>query len=475
MGAGINGYVESVVDSCHGESSCAFLAFSSPDIGIGGNGGIVGNIKDSCLGRDSCYGVASTGYGDAGEVGNITSSCHGRQSCSYMISRVGGSVGDISCSCHGDRSCDSLYSGLGLPDAKALSIDELSYCCNGASECSHGFGNPIILLTLPASCGADELQNNDGALFSVAISNDISVVGHPLSQSGSASVFVRDGANWTQQANLIANDVTEDAFFGGSVSISGDTIIVGAKNDDVEGIDSGSAYVFDRAGSFWSTWTQRAKLTASDGDERDYFGYSVSISGDTIVVGAFHDDDKGVSSGSAYVFVRYGSTWATWNWEQQKLTADDGSDFDFFGISVAVSGDTIVVGAPGDDDKGGSCGSVYVFVRNDPSSTLMYPWVQQAKLTANDGAENDEFGYSVSISGDTIVVGAPDSGSTYVFVRDGATWLQQEKLTPDDGSKNHQFGRSVAVSDDSIVVAATTSTYFFDKPSPSKEVSLHLF
>ena len=123
-----------------------------------------------------------------------------------------------------------------------------------------------------------------------------------------------------------------------SVAIAGDTIVVGAWLDDDNGTDSGSAYVFTRTGT---TWTEQAKLTASDGAADDQFGISVAIAGDTIVVGAYRDDDNGTDSGSAYVFTRTGTTWT----QQAKLTASDGAADDQFGSSVAIAGDTIVVGA----------------------------------------------------------------------------------------------------------------------------------
>ena len=136
--------------------------------------------------------------------------------------------------------------------------------------------------------------------------------------------------------------------------MTGDTVLVGAREDDDKGSNSGSAYVFIRSGT---TWTQQAKLTASDGVADDQFGFSVSVSGDTVVVAAPLDDDNGTNSGSAYLFTRSGTTWT----QQSKLTASDGAAGDFFGISVSMSGDTVVVGAREDDDKGANSGSAYVF------------------------------------------------------------------------------------------------------------------
>ncbi|MGJ8643280.1 MAG: hypothetical protein ACSHX9_07730 [Luteolibacter sp.] len=252
-----------------------------------------------------------------------------------------------------------------------------------------------------------------------------------------------------EETKLHADDAAAVDIFGFSVAISGDSVVVGAYADDAAAVDSGSAYVFTRSGTSWS---QQAKLTADDAAENDRFGYSVAISGDTIVVGADLDDDGGSGSGSAYVFTRSGTSWS----QQAKLTASDAAEFDRFGFSVAISGDSVVVGAHFDDSAAfGDSGSAYVFTRNGTS------WFQQAKLTAGDAAAGDFFGRSVAISGDSIVVGAylddddgSASGSAYVFNRSGTSWFLQAKLTANDAVTNDNFGYAVAISGDSVVVGA---------------------
>ena len=324
-----------------------------------------------------------------------------------------------------------------------------------------------------------KLTASDGAAddrfgTSVAISGDTAVVGALrgdgiVADSGSAYVFVRSGSTWTEQAKLTASDGAADDYFGGSVSVSGDTAVVGAYRDGDSGDRSGSAYVFVRSGS---TWSAQAKLTAFDGAADDWFGCSVSVSGDTAVVGARFGDGSVVSSGSAYVFVRSGSSWS----EQDKLTASDGAVGDSFGYSVSVSGDTAVVGAALDDDNGDLSGSAYVFVRSGST------WTEQAKLTASDGAAYDYFGLSVSVSGETAVVGADgdddngtESGSACVFVRSGSLWIEQDKLAASDGAADDRFGQSVSVSGDTAVVGAmwdddngnsSGSAYVFDFRDP---------
>jgi len=299
-----------------------------------------------------------------------------------------------------------------------------------------------------------KLLASDGAASdyfgqSVSISGDTALVGaYGNLNKGSAYVFIRTGATWTEQAKLTASDGVAIDYFGSSVSLSGDTAVIGAWGDDDKGSGSGSAYVFKRSGS---TWSQQAKLTASDGAASDLFGVSVSLSGDTAVIGAYGDDDKGSASGSSYVFFRSGSTWS----QQAKLTASDGAADDNFGNYVAVSSNTAIVGSYKDDDNGSASGSSYVFFRSGST------WSQQAKLTAGDGAASDFFGRSIAISSDTAIIGADGdddsgsgSGSSYVFTRSGTAWSQQAKLTAGDGTANSGFGLSVSISGDTALIGA---------------------
>jgi hypothetical protein len=295
---------------------------------------------------------------------------------------------------------------------------------------------------------------------SVAISGDTVVVGVPSDprggnpSQGSAYVFVRSGSIWTQQQRLNAADGAAFDRFGFSVAISGDTAVVGAWYADIDGtLDQGAAYIFVRNGD---AWTQQEKLTAADGSASDFFGFSVAISGDTVVVGVSSDDIGGNGSqGSAYVFVRNVATWS----QQQKLTAADGEEFDSFGHSVTISGDTLVVGSMFDRVGGDfGQGSAYVFVRSGGS------WSQQQKLTVADGEADDHFGASVGISGGTVVVGADSDevygnayqGSAYVFVRSDTTWRLQAQLIAANGSAGDQFGLSVAISADRLVVGSSS-------------------
>jgi len=329
-----------------------------------------------------------------------------------------------------------------------------------------------------------KLLASDGALgddfgISVAISGDTLVVGaHGSGGNGAAYVFKRnqDGVdNWGQTKKLTASDGSSDDRFGNAVAISGDTIVVGAEWDDDNGTQSGSAYVFERNKDGADNWGQVQKLTASDGASTDLFGTSVAISGDTIVIGSFYDDDDGTDSGSAYIYSRNQSGADSWG-QVKKLTASDGAGGDRFGNSVSISGDTVVVGAYWDDENGGNSGSAYVFERNHDGADN---WGQVQKLTASDGAGSDYFGDSVAISSDTVIVGAcldddngNNSGSAYVFERnqDGAdNWGQVQKLIASDGTTDDQFGCAVSISGDTIVVGAwrdenfTGSAYIFTR------------
>jgi len=304
---------------------------------------------------------------------------------------------------------------------------------------------------------ADDGAPNDFFGFNVALSGDTAVIGATKVDDdirgvdvGAAYVFTRSGNSWHQQAKLTADDGAAKDEFGGKVALSGDTAVIGAMFQDDKGDNSGSAYVFTRSGT---TWSQQVKLTAADGAEGDAFGQSIALSGDTVVIGAPHDDDKGNDAGSVYVFTRSGTTWS----QQVKLTAADGVAGDVFGISIAFSGDTIVIGADLNDEKALNAGAVYVFTRSGSS------WSQQAKITAADGAETDIFGVRVALSGDTILISARrddddvmgiDAGSAYIFTRTGTTWLQQIKLTASDGAADDRFGRSVALVADTAVIGA---------------------
>jgi len=320
----------------------------------------------------------------------------------------------------------------------------------------------VVLASLATSASAAgtltelaKLLASDGAVgdafgTTLSISGDTAIVGSPDDDdngidSGSAYVYVRNAGVWSQQQKLTAPDGAASDFFGRFVAISADTAIVGAIRDDDNGTDSGSVYVYVRSAGVWS---EQQKLTASDGAAGDLFGSSVSIADDTAIVGAVFGDGNAIDSGSAYVFVRNAGVWS----EQQKLTASDGAALVLFGHAVSISGDTVIVGAVLDDDIASNSGSAYVFVRSAGV------WSQEQKLKAGDVAAGDSFGSSVSLSGDTVIVGAPskasNTGSAYVYVRSGTVWSQQQKLTAADAALNDAFGGAVSLSGNTAIVGA---------------------
>ena len=233
---------------------------------------------------------------------------------------------------------------------------------------------------------------------------------------------------------LLAGDGASEDFFGYSVGFEGNTAVFGAWGDDDNGRDSGSAYVFTRTSGIW---TEQQKLSPSDGQAGTLFGFVVAVDGDTVVIGAWGDDDNGPFSGSAYVFTRTSGVWT----EQQKLSPSDGGVNDEFGLSVSVDGSTAVIGSHWHDAVGEDSGAAYVFTRSAGV------WTEQQKLTPSDATAIDEFGESVAVDGDTVVVSAwlddengDNSGSIYVFTRSGGVWTERLKLLASDGQAEDHLG-----------------------------------
>jgi len=352
-------------------------------------------------------------------------------------------VSNLDCDGNGvPDECDADCNANGVPDACDISA--------GTNEDCDGDSVPDGCPQQSTELIANDIDFDNFFGLSVAISGHVAVIGAPgegASDRGSAYVFRKVDGVWQQIAKLTAADAAANDFFGRSVSLSGNTAIVGAQDDD-GGSNSGSAYAFREVGGVWQ---QIAKLTAADAAADDQFGTSVALAGDTAIIGASLDDDAGSDSGSAYVFREIGGVWQ----QIGKLTADDATSTEQFGVSVAVSEGTAIVGASGDDDAGSASGSAYVF------REVGGVWQQIAKLTAADAAAGDLFGISVSLTGETAVVGAyfdddagPNSGSAYVFREVGGVWQQIAKLTAADGAAGDEFGVSVSVSGNTALVGA---------------------
>jgi FG-GAP repeat protein len=266
-----------------------------------------------------------------------------------------------------------------------------------------------------------------------------------------------------QQAELSATDGASDDVLGYSLAASGDTIVVGAPDHAAGGTGAGArpgaAYVFVKPPSGWANASNPVELTARDGADGDLFGWAVAISGDTIVVGARnHSVGGNVLAGAAYVFEKPFFGWMDAT-QDAELTASDGAPGDNFGNSVAISGDTIVVG-PYQHQVGTNRnqGEAYVFVK--PAGGWQ-DGTQTSRLTLRNGATNDALGRVVAISGDAVVVGAHGrdqfQGAAYVYVKSAGGWTDDDSpivLTATDGRPNDLFGEAVAISADTIVVGA---------------------
>jgi hypothetical protein len=302
---------------------------------------------------------------------------------------------------------------------------------------------------------ASDAAANDWFGWAVAINGDYAVVGAPLEGTGgSAYVFNRTGTNtWDSGTKIVASDAQTGDQFGHSVAISGDYAVVGAYAEDDGGSDAGAAYIFRRTGT--NTWDSGKKIVASDAAANDNFGQSVAISGDYAVVGAPRKGSGAlINAGAAYVFRRTGTN--TWD-SGTKIVASDAQGGDQFGYSVGISGDYAVVGAYLEDDGGTNAGAAYIFRRTGTNT-----WDSGSKIVASDAQAGDRFGFSVAISGDYAVVGAPEedaggsnAGAVYLFRRTGTnTWSTGVKSMASDAQAGDQFGYSVGISGDYAIVGA---------------------
>jgi LPXTG-site transpeptidase (sortase) family protein len=282
--------------------------------------------------------------------------------------------------------------------------------------------------------------------------------GELLKDAGAAYIFTRSGGSWVQQAELTADDYAEEDAFGSAVAIYQNTAVVAASTKNLPPlVNVGAVYVFQNGGG--KEWGQQAKLLPFDPFLGDYFGSSVAIYGNRIAVGAVQTNPIGESGpGKAYIFKRDGQTWSL----EDQLKAQGGRSGDTFGDAIAIYGDTLVVGAQhSDPDLGAgrvtSAGAAYVFQRSGKD------WEESARLTAADGRVFDQFGRSVGIYKDVIVVGADGatqagnsgSGAVYVFKKDQDGWSAQTRAVTDPTSEGDLFGRAVAISRDWFVAGAS--------------------
>jgi hypothetical protein len=350
---------------------------------------------------------------------------------------------------------------------------------------------------------ASDGDADDGFGLSTAVYGDTVVVGAPYDNdngenSGSVYVYYWNGFNW-EETKITSRDGSAGDQFGSTVSIDHNVIVIGAHGDDDNGSKSGSVYIYKKVDNSWD----ESKLIAIDGSNNDYFGYSVSIDNNTIIVGSPFDDDNGLNTGSAYLYDLIGDEWIL----NSKLVANNSMVGDHFGFSVAIDKGLIVIGAYGSDIYGHQSGLCYLYQRNgslwtesqifasnltdgdnfgfavdvdnnniaigsrfgddngyNSGTSYIYVWDgitwDENKLLASDGERNEYYGSSISIDGNKIISGSYnddvfglESGSAYIYNFIDKIW-NETKLVPNDGAAEDQFGKSVAINGDTIVVGA---------------------
>ncbi|MFT5154319.1 MAG: hypothetical protein ACI841_004326, partial [Planctomycetota bacterium] len=250
-----------------------------------------------------------------------------------------------------------------------------------------------------------------------------------------------------ESTKLTASDGDAGDRFGYGARIDGDRLLIPAKHDEAPASDSGSAYIFDFDGA---NWVESAKLIAASGASGDLMGWESILQGDEVFLGTPIGDGVVLDSGTVVIFDYDGVTWS----EAQTLSVLSGADGDFFGRSLAVDGDFALIGAPRTDGIGANSGSAFVFER------IAGVWTQVQELLASDATSGDQFGWALDLDGDTAVIGAwgqdaggTDSGAVYVFERSGGSFAEVQKLTPSDAPSG-QFGWTVRVDGDWVVVGA---------------------
>ena len=351
-------------------------------------------------------------------------------------------------------------------------------------EKSDNFGRSVAILGNYAVAGAngdDDNGGNSGAVYminfnghewvknqkilpadgdindyfgcSVAISGPFAILGSYGnddigSKSGAAYVYKLSNQGWKKYQKLIPDDGVSNDYFSYAVDIDEDYAIIGAYGDDDKGSMSGSAYIFKKKND---RWVQQQKIIDDRGERNDHFGYSVSISGNFAIVGAFRDDDKGDSSGSAIIYKQSNDTWI----KHSRLVAKDGKSNDYFGHDVSIDGEYAAIGAYRNDDKGTNVGSVYVYKYNKGN------WAYHSKIVPNDGSPNDYFGYSLDLNKKSLIIGSygdddkgASAGSAYLYELKSDKWEFKKKYVASDGKPYDYFGFDVSIGDIGIIVGA---------------------
>jgi photosystem II stability/assembly factor-like uncharacterized protein len=353
---------------------------------------------------------------------------------------------------------------------------------NGGQGAVYVFTNSNGTWTQTQKLTADDGAAGDAFGISIALSGSTVIIGAPNTNTfqGAAYVFTESGGTWTQTQKLTASDGTQFNQFGWSIALQGDIAMVGSIEATVgKNSSQGAVYMFSQSGG---TWTETQKFSSDDGATGDSFGWSVALDGNTALIGTgFVTINGNEFQGAAYVFDGFGGTWT----QTQKLTASDGEAFDFFGLAVALVGNTALVGADGaGSDPFSNQGATYVFTNSGGT------WSESQQLLADDGQSSDSFGASVAFDGNTALIGATgvnnSQGAAYVFDYSGGTFTQVKKLTATDGGEGDQFGWSAAFADNTALIGAYQATvgknvrqgaaYFFERtatptPTPAPTVT----
>jgi len=413
------------------------LCVAAPDVDANASGGAPGN-------PDSGTGDASNAGAEAGSLAGTTGSTDAGSA--GAAGAAGNSGVELPTHYGQQRVLGDGFAYGGFGQSVALSGDALV-----VAEPSGASGNGLAhVYRNVAGVWTPEDTLTDAVNFSsVAISGDTVLVGaDDVNGVGAAYVYQRIAGKWLFQGPpLVADALPTGAAFGVDTAIEGDSLVIGAPlgGGDTD-TQVGRAYVFAKSGS---DWLAQGTLAPKEAIVMDRPGAAVAISGDTIVIGAPTNPTFSVPApGKAYVFTRSGSIWT----EQAVLFASDGKPRDGFGYDVALKGDTLVVGATCPCAVGGEAGAAYVFTRTDST------WTQRAKLVQADGMTSIVFGYQVAIDTGRIMVGAyqADSGkgAAYEFIGAGASWVENRKLIASDGANNDKLGFSLALDANHVAASA---------------------
>ena len=332
---------------------------------------------------------------------------------------------------------------------------------------------PIMALTLPVTITetfkltAEDANPGDEFGLSVAIDGNTVVVGarrddENAIDAGAAYIYEWQGAAWVQIKKILASDSSFNDRFGRDVDIDGDTVVIGARYDDVGATDSGSVYIFERNQGGTNNWGEVKKITAGDPQHEAHFGVRLALQGDQLLVGApAHSSSP--HHGAGYLFER--NQGGPNNWGQvKKFVGSDSNAADAFAVGLEIDDDTIVLGARLHDSAGNNAGAAYIFERNHGGPDN---WGEVVKITASDPATDAEFGKEVAIEGDVVVIGAPhknelgaSSGAVYIFERDDGgpnNWGEVDKLVPGNGAAGDAFGWSVLLHNNNLIIGAPES------------------